>query len=99
MVNQRALHLVGGDAVPSHIHHIVHTTQEPEVTVLIHLGAVAGKVLPRVARPVLPDVTLGIAVDGAEHGWPRLVENQIAAGSRTNTLALLVQHFCLDTRE
>ena len=50
--HQRRLHLGGRDAVPRHVHHVVDPAEQPQVAVVVELGAVAGEVAARVAAPV-----------------------------------------------
>src|SRR5437588_6086485 len=67
MVHERRLDLVGRQAVPGDVHHVVDAAEEPEVAVLVPAGAVAGHVDVRAeAAEVVLDVAVGIAVDGPE---------------------------------
>ena len=47
VVDQRALDLHRADAVAGHVQHVVDAAQDPEVAVLVALGAVAGEVACR----------------------------------------------------
>jgi SAM-dependent MidA family methyltransferase len=49
VVDQRRLHLGGGDAVARHVHHVVDPAEQPQVAVVVELGAVAGEVAALVA--------------------------------------------------
>ena len=51
VIHQRAFDLVRRDAVPGHVHHIVHAPHQPEIAVGIHLATVPSEVNSRVARP------------------------------------------------
>ena len=44
VVDQRRLDLGGRDAVARHVHHVVDPAEQPEVAVVVDLGAVAGEV-------------------------------------------------------
>src|SRR6267142_2470511 len=68
MIDQRALHLHGADAVPRDVHDVVDAPQEPEVSVLVALRAVPGEVDARKPGPVLLPVSLRVAVNPAKHG-------------------------------
>ena len=44
VVDERGLDLGGRDAVAGHVHHVVDAAEQPEVAVVVELGAVAGEV-------------------------------------------------------
>ena len=50
VIDQRALHLHRADAVAGDVQHVVHAAEQPEVAVVVALGAVAGEID---ARPPL----------------------------------------------
>src|ERR1700722_9893921 len=70
MVDQRRLHLGGGDAVARHVHDVVDAPEEPEVSVVVDLRPVASEIASFETRPVGLLVTLGVAVQATEHGGP-----------------------------
>src|SRR5262249_33261412 len=72
VIHQRGLDLHRGDAMAGDIHHVVDPPEQPEVAVLVDLGAVAGEVDSRVAAPVLRDESIWIPVDPAKHPRPWL---------------------------
>ena len=73
MVDERALDLHRADAVAGDVQHVVDAAEEPEVAVVVALGAVAGEVdAVRPLAEVLLHVALAVAVDAAQHGRPRL---------------------------
>ena len=43
--DQRGLDLGGRDAVPGHVHDVVDAAEQPDVAVVVLLGAVAGEVV------------------------------------------------------
>ena len=47
VVDQRRFDLGGGDAVARHVHHVVDPAEQPDVAVVVDLGAVAGEVPAR----------------------------------------------------
>ena len=81
VVDQRGLDLGGGDAVARHVHHVVDAAEQPQVAVVVDLGAVAGEVAALVLRPVGLEVALGVAPDAAQHRRPRLGEREVAAAA------------------
>ena len=89
MIDQRALDFHRADAMAGDVEHVVHAAEQPEVAVLVALGAVAGEVdVRRPAAPVLLHVALGVAVDAAQHRRPRTREREQAAADR-DRLALV----------
>ena len=76
MIDQRALHFHGADAVTGDVEHVVDAPQDPPVPVVIQLGAVAGEVATREPAPVGVAIALVVAVDGAQHARPRRRDGQ-----------------------
>ena len=72
------LHLGGGDAVAADVHHVVDAPEQPEVAVVVELGAVAGEVAVGEAAPVRVAVPLGVAVDAPQHRRPRPGQREVA---------------------
>src|SRR5207302_1637912 len=77
-------------------HDVVDATEEPEVAILVALGAVAREIDVVVLRPVLLHEPVGIAPDTTEHSGPRLPEHEIA---RLRGVALFVEHLGVDARK
>src|SRR5262245_13983807 len=80
MIDQRALDFHRPDAVTRHVEDVVNATQQPEVTVFVALGAVAGEI--DVAPPPVPIlfyVAIHVAVDAPQHSGPWLREGEEAA--------------------
>ena len=71
MVDERGLDLGGRDVVAGDEHDVVDAAEQPEVAVVVALGAVAGEVLAVEARPVRVAVALRVAPDAAQHRRPR----------------------------
>src|SRR5438105_12790570 len=92
MIHECALDFIGGDAVTGDIHDVIHPPQQPEVAVLIDFRAIARKILARISRPILFDVTVRIAINRAEHRRPRFGEHEVAPSPRTYLLALVIQY-------
>src|SRR5580698_2727800 len=72
---------------------VVHTAHDPEITVFISAGTVAGKVIRRNLRPVLLHIAIRVAVDGTRHPWPGLFDDQVASGSVGHGLAVHADDF------
>ena len=99
MIHQGALHLHGAEPMAGNVHDVVHAAQQPEVAVLVALGAVARKVHARETAPVGFHVPVRIVEHGSQHGRPRPLEHQVAAAARRHRVALLVHHVRLDAGE
>src|SRR2546423_13995967 len=69
------------------IDNVIHATHDPEVAVFISAGTVPGEIHARDLRPVLLHVAVGIAVNGTQHSWPGLLENQESTGTSRNWFA------------
>ena len=96
MIDQRALDFHRADAMAGHVHHVVDPAEQPEITVLVALAAVAGKIFSRKAAPVSLHETVGIAVDRPHHRRPRFSQNQITAAAFGNRLAALIDDVGFD---
>ena len=70
MVDERGLHLSGGNAVARHVHDIVDPPEQPKVPVVVDLGPVACEVATLETAPVRLPVPLRVAVDAPQHGRP-----------------------------
>ena len=82
VVDQRRLDLGGRDAVARDVHDVVDPAEQPEVAVVVELGAVAGEVPALEPAPVRLLVALRVAVDAAQHRRPRAGEREVAAADR-----------------
>ena len=76
--DQRRLDLRRRDPVPGHVHHVVDPAEQPQVAVVVELGAVTGEVPTGEAAPVGLDVALRITPDAAQHPRPGTGEGEIA---------------------
>ncbi|NQE72681.1 hypothetical protein NG2371_07174 [Nocardia gamkensis] len=91
----------GGDSVAGDVHDVVDAAEDPEVGVGVEFGAVAGEVpaLFGEALPVGFVEALWVAPDAAQHGWPGLVEYEVAVGfgfSVSDGFAFFVDDSCGD---
>src|SRR4029079_1763473 len=78
---------------------VVDATEEPEVALLVTLGTITGEVHPREALPVGLLVPLRVAVDPAEHGRPRSLQDEIAATPERHRRTVAVDDVGRDARE
>src|SRR3989442_16044053 len=79
-----------------YVHHVVDAAEQPEVAVLVDPGAAAPEVGVLPAAPVGLLVSLGVAVDAAQHRGPWLANDEITAAARRNLFALVVVHGGVD---
>ena len=66
MADQGVLDLGGRDPVPGDVHDVVDAAEQPQVAVLVALGAVAGEVPAGEPLPVGLDESLVVALDAAQ---------------------------------
>jgi hypothetical protein len=67
-----------------HVHHVVNSAHNPEITALVASGAVAGKINVRNFRPVLFYIAFVIAPYCAKHRGKRMFNDQITAFVRAD---------------
>ena len=89
---ESALNLSGSQTMARHVENVVDAADDPEVAVLIAPGAVSGGIEALEFAPVLFPVAGLVAVNGAEHGGPRLADNKLPALIRSHFLAVIVNH-------
>src|SRR6266571_9383504 len=85
MLDERRLHLHGGDTVTGDVHHVVDPAEQPEVTILVPFGAVSREIDARDLAPKRLLVSRGIAVDAPQHAGPGPLQHE---GARLHRLAL-----------
>src|SRR5438132_10074820 len=79
MTDERTLNFHGSDSMTRNVDHVIDSSHDPQVAVLIAPGAVTGEIHARNLTPVLFLVSLGITVDRAQHGRPRTFDHQKSA--------------------
>jgi len=99
VADQGAFDLDRAQPVAGDVQHVVDTAHDPVVAVLVAARAVAGEVEAGVFRPVLADITFGVAVQGPHHGGPRLLQHQVALFARRNRVARIIQDVRFDAGE
>src|SRR4030095_14269793 len=78
MLAERPLNLRRPQAMARDINHIVYTTGDPVVTVLIPTTTVTSEVLPRITSKIGLAKAFVIAVHGPHYSWPRELNAQVA---------------------
>src|SRR5699024_7938400 len=96
VADQRGLDLHGGQTMPGDVHAGVDAAEQPDVAVLVPLGAVTGEVEALVAGPVGLLEALRIAPDAAQHARPGFVQHQVAALAVRDGLPRVVDHVRTD---
>src|ERR1700722_5190202 len=57
---------------------VIDAAQNPYVAIFVALGGITGEIDAGDFFPVLAVVTFVVTVDGAEHGWPGLLDSEVA---------------------
>ena len=81
------------------VHHVIDAAEQPEVAVLVNARTVADEIRVLEAAPVGLLVTLGVAVDAAQHRRPRLADHQVPTASGRNLFAGVVVNGGIDGGE
>src|SRR3569623_253278 len=92
--DQRRFHFHGTEAMAGDVEHVVDAAHDPEVTVFIAPGAVAGEIiLAAKFAPIGFDIPFVISPNGAQHRRPRLLDHEVTAlVRRGDAVAALVDH-------
>src|SRR5699024_8487927 len=69
----------------------------PHVTIFVFLRAVTGEVFAGILRPVGVAVTLIIAPQAAQHGWPRFGDHEVTGTAVGNGFAGVINNIHFDT--
>ncbi len=97
--DERRLDLRGRDAVARHVHDVVDAAEQPDVAVVILLGAVAGEVEAVPPGPVGLLEPFRVAPDAAEHRRPGLGEHHVATAPVRHGLGIVVDDVGADARQ
>ena len=98
MVRQGRFDLHGTEAVACHIQYVVNSPHDPDVAIGIAAGAIGSEIVAGHIGPVGLPVTLVIAIQRPQHGWPRLAYNQQSAFIGSHSIAVLVNNFSNNAR-
>src|SRR5262245_46765110 len=99
MIDESAFDFHGPDAVPRHVQHIIHASEEPEETFRVSLGAVACEVnVGRPPAPILLHVSVRITIDAPQHRWPGPRQGEQPT-TDTNAVSLVRHDLGLDSRK
>src|ERR1700759_4720092 len=99
MADQRAFDLRRTQPVTGDVQNVINSPDDPEVTILVPPGSVAGKVTSLDLAPILLFVTLLIAPNRPQHGRPRLADDEFTPDVRRNFLPLVVDHRGIDPKK
>lgn len=97
--DERAFDFHRAESVARHVDDVVDAAHDPEVAAVVATRAVACEIHPLHARPVRVDETLAIAVNAAQHRWPRLADHEQSAGIRGEFVAVLIDDGRVDSKE
>src|SRR5580658_3551695 len=93
---ERAFDLHRAEAMAGDFDDVVDAAEYPDVTVFVALGGVAREIDAGNPVPVFARVALVVAVDGAKHRWPGLLNCQVARLAGRHRLVLHVDDFRAD---
>ncbi len=85
--------------MPRDFDDIIHTPDDPVVTVSITLSRVARGIAARILAPILIYIALIIAVNGAQHGGPGSEQSEVPFRIIWDGIALFVHDLSLLTEE
>jgi hypothetical protein len=75
MQDQRAFYLSGAHAVTRHVQHIIDTTGDTQIAILISQCAISGKVVTGIDAEIRVDHPLMIAINGPDLAGPGLLDD------------------------
>jgi len=75
VTHQRAFDFRCAEPMPSYIQDVIDAANDPEISILIAPGAVAGEIITWKLAPILFFVALLVAVNSAQHRRPRATNN------------------------
>src|SRR5689334_10114918 len=90
IADERALDFRRADAMAGHVEHVIDTTHDPEVTVLVLTTAIAGEIGAFDLAPINFLVALRVAPESAQHARPRFANDELAAHALGHGIALVV---------
>src|SRR5262245_34648957 len=98
MIDERALYFHRSDAMTGDVEHVVDTSQDPEVAVVVPFRPGAREVGVRPLAPVNGAVAFIVSPDRPQHAGPRLRNGEVAAAD-LHFLPLAVEQDGLDAGE
>jgi len=100
MGDERALDFGGAEAVAGDVEHVIEAADDPEIAVFVAARAVArGVNAAGVIRPVSGLVALLVAVNRADHGRPRLADDEAPVLAVFAFLARVIEDRGVDAEE
>src|SRR3954464_10003241 len=79
------------------VEHVIDPSHDPEISVFVFARAISGEIHSRNLRPVILNVAVWIAVDGAQHAGPGPLENQESACAVRHWFAIHSHDFSDDS--
>src|SRR5580704_17647951 len=76
------------EAMTADVEYIVDAAHDPEISILVSAGTVAGEVHARNLRPVVFHIAIGIAVDGTQRAGPWALDDEKPTGAERYGLAV-----------
>src|SRR3546814_2469380 len=99
MGDHGAFYLRGAHAVPRHVEHVIDSSGDPVIAILVATRAIAGKVHAAEGLEVGVDEAVVVLVDGAHLPRPGVEDHQIRSEEHTSELQSLMRTsyavFCL----
>src|SRR6266851_1619282 len=99
MGDQRAFDLHRPQPVAGNVNYVIDAPHNPKITVLVAAGAIAGEVHAVDLAEILLLVTVGVAVDRAQHPRPGPLDDQKTTLVGTNGITVARHHVGRDTRQ
>ncbi len=98
VTDQGAFHFSRTEPIARDFNHVIGTTHEPHIAIGIFMTDITGGVAIRDRVPVSL-IPLGILVDRAHHGRPRLLDDGKPSGVSRETVALAIDNIGLNSKK
>src|SRR5207302_8483333 len=97
MGHQSRFHLHRRKPVTRNIDHVVDSTHDPKVSVLVLASAVTGEIYAGNLSPVLTHVTIRVVENRSQHSGPRTLDHEKASRTERHGFALASDHVAGDS--
>src|SRR5580704_15183973 len=94
MANERAFDLHRAKAMACNFNNVIDATKNPNISVLITLRSVTGEIDSGDAAPVFASEAFIVAINGAQHRRPRLLDGEISGLAWRHRFPLQVNYAC-----
>ena len=85
--------------VARYLDHIIHPADDPEISVLVSLGRISGRIAARIFAPVLAHVAFIITEDRSQHCRPGMFQCKITFCVIRYRISVLIQDLGLLAEE